>query len=72
MTVLLGSHFPGARIHRGPERSLNTTKIGANSMDWHNERQGEVDSEHIMPYTANCPDGTNPICLQNGLDLISI
>ncbi len=31
--VLLESHFPCARIKKGPERSLNTTKIGANSID---------------------------------------
>ncbi len=30
--ILLESYFQGARINKGPERSLNTTKTGANSI----------------------------------------
>ncbi len=33
--ALVESHFLGARINRVPERSLNSTKTGANSIDWH-------------------------------------
>ncbi len=37
--VFLESHFPGTRINRGPERSLNTIKTGANGIDWHMAKQ---------------------------------
>ncbi len=33
--ILLESHFLGARINTRPERSLNTNKTGATSIDWH-------------------------------------
>ncbi len=33
--VLLECYFPGARINKGPERSLNTTKTNANCINWH-------------------------------------
>ncbi len=33
-----GNHFPGTWTDRGSERSLNITKSGTNSVDWHMAR----------------------------------
>ncbi len=74
--VLLESHFPGARTNRGPERSLNITKSGANSADWYKARKVVTEDRlrwavnSLMLYKAPGPDSIYPICLQKGLDLI--
>ncbi len=74
--VLLESHFPGARINRGPERSLNITKTGANSIDWHNGKEGgngeqsKVGSEHIHTLQSTWSRWYLLKCLQKGLDPI--
>ncbi len=49
--ILLESHFLDARITQGPERSLNTTKTGANSIDWHMGRK--VVMEDRVRWTVN-------------------
>ncbi len=70
--LLLKSHFPDARINRGPERSLNTTKTDANSVDWHMVRMVVTEDRlrwavnTFMPYKV--PVSTR--CLQKGLHLI--
>ncbi len=66
--VLLESHFPGARINRGPEMSLNITS-GANSADWYMARNMVMEDRlrwavnSFMPYEASGPDGICPICM---------
>ncbi len=49
--VLLESHFLGARTNRGPERSQNITKSGANSADWYTARK--VVTEDRMRWAVN-------------------
>ncbi len=73
--VLLESRFPDARINRGSERSLKTTKTG-DTIDWHMARNVVTEDkvgravETFMPHKAPGPDGIYLICLQKGLDLI--
>ncbi len=76
LSVFLESQFTGARINRGPERSLSITKSGANSADWYMARKVIMEDRvrwavnSFMPYGAPGPDGIYPICLQKGLALI--
>ncbi len=67
--VLLESHLPGARIYKGSEKSLNTTKIRTNRTNWHMARKVVTEGRMkcvvntFMPYKAPGPDGIYPICL---------
>ncbi len=74
--VFLESHFPSARTNKGPKRSLNITKSGANGADWNMARKVVTEDRvrwavnSFMPYKVPGPDSIYPICLQKGLDLI--
>ncbi len=45
--ILLESTFPGVRIKRGPERSLNTIKTGANSIVWHMAKKVVIKEDRV-------------------------
>ncbi len=62
--VLLESHFLGTKINRRLERFVNSTKIGANSVDRLIARKLTRENRWLVP------GGIYPICLQNELDLI--
>ncbi len=75
LSILLESHFLGERTNRRPERSLNITKSGANSVHWHMARKVIMEDRErwsvnsFMLYKAPGPDGIYAICLKKGLDL---
>ncbi len=75
-SVLLESHFQGARTNRRPERRLNITKSGANTADRDITRKVVMEDRvrwamnSFLLYNAPGPNGIYPICLQKGLDLI--
>ncbi len=70
LDVFLRRRFPGARINRGLERVLNTTKTGANSIDWLMAMKVVMEDRArwavntFMPYKAPGPDGIYPLCSQ--------